>query len=564
MRSNGIALVTTLALMVLIALLVFSTFFRTQIELWVTRNDTTSVQAFYAAEAGLQKYKAVLFQQYIWREQQGQTGGGAGCYTSLVTGLDLDRNGNILRFNDNQLPLTPPEGETVVDADGQPIGRYTVTLIRDANDGQLFTLVSQGTSGGAKATVQATVRLSNTGYLEQAIFAGTGQANKWLNGSATIRGGIYIVGDPNNPNETVISANGNFDLLNWYDLNSYSDIAARVESAYRQVNDLCASLRVQYGKISVGGSTRLGEPDNKLKGVFVGRGKQDIIENKDSECNNTKGICTEAMGPFDLSNPPAFPTLDAKLNSDACKDYSSWRACLQNKATLRIQRVGNVVSLAQPLGVTLNSSCLSAISSGTLTLSTSSVDCTFILNGVTQGFKYTYTSSGGKGKKASGQGTLEIYGDVVLEGINLVFDKYTEYKALSGSQKSATLAVLKLNGLGGNIDINDGLLPNATHGLFPNHTLGLVAEGDVYQSGQYVMAPVYAGNTFRIEKDNVLFGSVISNEFCTTSAGSRTDCNAGQKAEVVYVRIPQENRPVLLPAIKGGTPVFQILSYERR
>lgn len=199
MRSQGIALVVTLALLVFIALLVFGTFFRTQIELWITRNDTASIQAFYAAEAGLQKYKAVLFQQYIWREQQGQTGGGAGCYTSLVTGLDLDRNGNILRFNDNQLTLTPQEGETVVDADGQPIGRYTVTLIRDANDGQLFTLVSQGTSGGAKATVQATVRLSNTGYLEQAIFAGTGQANRWLNGSATIRGGSTSWATPTIP-----------------------------------------------------------------------------------------------------------------------------------------------------------------------------------------------------------------------------------------------------------------------------------------------------------------------------------------------------------------------------
>lgn len=75
MRAKGVALVATLALMLIIALLVFGTFFRSQIELWVTRNDTTSVQAFYAAEAGLQKYKAVLFQQYVWREQQINRGG---------------------------------------------------------------------------------------------------------------------------------------------------------------------------------------------------------------------------------------------------------------------------------------------------------------------------------------------------------------------------------------------------------------------------------------------------------------------------------------------------------
>ena len=271
MNAKGIALVATLALMVVIALLVFGTFFTTQIELWTTRNDTTSVQAFYAAEAGLQKYKAALFQQYVWREQRGGTGGGGGCFTSLARGLDLDRDGTITPFVNNRLVLA--QNEVVTDANGNPVGRYTATLYKDQDDGQLFTLVSEGTSGGAKARVQATFRISNTGYLEQAIFAGTGQANKWLNGGATIRGGVYVVGSPNNLDQYVIEANGNFALYNWYDLTTYSGIADRVERSYQRVNDLCASLRVQYGKISVGGSTQIGEPDNKVKGVFVGRGR---------------------------------------------------------------------------------------------------------------------------------------------------------------------------------------------------------------------------------------------------------------------------------------------------
>lgn len=184
----------------------------------------------------------------------------------------------------------------MTDAFGNPVGRYRVVLYKDAQDGQLFTLVSQGTSSSAKATVQATFRISNTGYLEQAIFAGTGQANKWLNGGATIRGGVYVVGSPGNPDQTVIDANGNFALYNWYDLNTYSGITDRVESPYRQVQDLCASLRVQYGKIAVGGSTQIGEPNNRVKGVFVGRGAQDITGQNVDVCQNNKGVCTEAMG----------------------------------------------------------------------------------------------------------------------------------------------------------------------------------------------------------------------------------------------------------------------------
>ena len=126
MNAKGIALVATLALMVVIALLVFGTFFTTQIELWTTRNDTTSVQAFYAAEAGLQKYKAALFQQYVWREQRGGTGGGGGCFTSLARGLDLDRDGTITPFVNNRLVLS--QNEVVTHANGNPLGRYPAPL----------------------------------------------------------------------------------------------------------------------------------------------------------------------------------------------------------------------------------------------------------------------------------------------------------------------------------------------------------------------------------------------------------------------------------------------------
>ncbi|MDM7324469.1 MAG: pilus assembly PilX N-terminal domain-containing protein [Thermus sp.] len=554
MRKEGIALVATLALMTLIALLVFGTFFRTQIELWVTRNDTTSVQAFYAAEAGLQKYKAVLFQQYVWRESQAGTGGGAGCYSSLRDGIDLERDGTLTPFVGNTLLLA--DGEDVLDADGRSVGKYQVRLIKDSQDGQLFTLVSEGTSGGAKATVQAVFRLANTSYLEQAIFAGNGQANRWLNGGATIRGGIYIVGDPNNPDQEVIQNNGNFSLLNWYDLGSYG-VADRVESPYWRVEDLCASLRVQHGKISLGGSTQIGEPGNKVKGVFVGRGSQDITGQNVNICQNNKGVCTEALGPFDLSNPPPFPALDSPLASEACEGAPSWRACLRNKAALRLERVAGAVNIARPPGVTLNPSCTTALLPGTLILGTNTVDCTFTrLDGSQGGFKYTY---------AGGRGRLEVYGDVVLEGISLVLQKPTDYRALSpDGKKSATLAVLAKDNAGGNLDINGSLLPDPSHGLFPQHVLGLIAERNVYQRGQHVMAPLYAGGTFRVVKDNVLFGSLISNEFCTTSAGNQTNCNAGQKAEVVYIRIPKENRPALLPDLKGGKPVFQVLSYERR
>lgn len=565
MRTQGIALVATLALMTLIALLVFGTFFRSQIELWVTRNDITSVQAFYAAEAGLQKYKAALFQQYIWLEQQGNAPEGPGCYTQLFDGIDLDRDGIATQYTDNQIVLA--EGENVVDADGVPIGSYTVRLIRDSQNGQIFTLVSQGTSGGAKATVQATFQISAN---VPGIFAGSGQGTRWLNGSATIRGGIYIEGNPLNPEQYVIQSNGSFTLLNDYNLNSdtYSGISDRIEQSYRQVNDLCASLRVRYGKISVGGSTQIGTPTNKVKGVFVGQGMEDIEGQNVDVCEKTKGICAEVMGPFDIANPPPFPKLDSKLNSEACEAYTSWRDCLRNKAAFRYKRGDGVIGLGN---TPLPDTCpLKNTNVSTLTLGTRSIDCTVSENGIIKkGFKYTYSA---------GRGTLEIYGDVVLEGLDVVLGDFgkgnqsvnIDYKANSlDVKKSATLAVLASNGQGGNVDINGNLLPDPSHGLYPTHVLGLVVEKNLYQRGKYVMAPVYAG-TFRIVKQNALLGSVITDVFCTTSAGDRFECEsdddkqkgAGQSPEVVHIRIPQTNQPVLLPDLR--IPTFQVLSYERR
>lgn len=571
MRSaKGIALVATLSLLVLIAILVFGTFFTTQLELWITRNDTTSVQAFYAAEAGVQKYKAALFQQYVWQERNGsvpQTGGSTVCYSVFLEGIDWNRNGtldNDERFGNNTMTLATDE--PVVDAQGRPVGRYSVELVR-TNNPRIYTLISRGESGGARARVQATVLLETPSPLNLAIFAGSGQANRWLNGGATIRGGIYIVGNPDKPNEEVISSNGNFSLLNWYDLRNtrdYGNLGNYVSEANRSATDLCASLRVQYGKISVGGSTQIGEPNNKVKGVFVGRGLQDITGNAVDVCTRTRGVCTEAIGGFDLSDPPAFPILDGP---GGCGAGKSWRTCIREEAagSLRIVQ-GSPPSISwPPLADPLipPASCRTAFGDTQVVtqvvLDGNTVDCSYTLpSGAKGGFKYT------PGNPA----TLEVYGTVLLEGFNLVLNKNTQYVASTGSARNATLAVLGKDANDkdlGKLYINGNLLPNPTQGLFPEHVLGLVAQNDIYQNGRYVTAPVYAGGTFRIVKQNVLVGSVVSNEFCTTSAGNDTRCAAGQSAEVVFVNTgANKPRPLQLLDRTAGRYAFLVLSYERR
>ncbi|MGQ9754290.1 MAG: PilX N-terminal domain-containing pilus assembly protein [Thermaceae bacterium] len=553
MRSQtGIALVIALGLLVVMSLLVLGVFFTTQLELWITRNDTTSVQAFYAAEAGLAKYKAALFNQYIWQERSFSQGGWSGstvCYSSFANGIDWNRNGRLEGgegFTNGRMLLA--QNEPVYDANGNPVGRATVELYRSGNP-RTYTLVSHGTSGGAKSRVQATFYIETPSPLNLAIFAGGGAANRWLNGGATIRGGLYIEGDPANPDAEVISTNGNFSLLNWYDLTG-TPLSAYVTPEDQRAQDLCASLRVRWGKVSVGGSTLIGEPDNKVKGVFVNRGREDILGQSVDVCQQNKGVCTEALGPFDLSNPPSFPTLDGPGGCGA-----SWRECLKREASLRVVR-GELPPIQWPLLANPPvppPSCMDAFSGSALTLKDDTVDCSYTLPGGERGgFKYT-------------PGKLEVYGTVVLEGFDVILDRPIEYRTQTGERPNGGLAVLARNGQGGNLDINGNLLPDPTQGRFPRHVLGLVAEGSVYQRGPYVAAPLYAGKTFRIVKDNALLGSVITNEFCTTSAGNTTACNAGQKAQVIHVNTAG-NRPQALGLVDqlAGRFTFQVLSYERR
>ena len=604
MRRQGIALVATLAIMVVVGVLAFGTFFTTQIEQFVTRNDITSTQANYVAQAGMQKYKAALFQNYRWVESKltlaenftGSSGttGSTACFNALGAGLDLDRDGVPTPFTNNRITLNP---ETVKDANGRAIGSYTITLIRDPGNAQIFTLESRGTSGGATSIMRMTVRLTNTGFLSNAIFAGQGQSNKFMNGNTSIRGGIYVVGT--NPETPVIISNGNFQMLNDYNVRTseYDQVVRdAMDDANEKVDDLCASLRVQYGKVDISGSSQVGTPTNKLKGVYVGRGPQDIIGTPNSSTGcpaSQKYLCTED-GPsaFDiLTDPPKFPTLNApNAGCDPNNPTRSWRQCINAQAEtsgkgLHLRYTASGPQLIGPSGVTLPQSCVDTLKNQDIPLGVgdtknkggrnvttlNKVDCTYTnANGQKGGFLFDAT--GAKPK-------LEVYGTVHLEGWDLRVFTEVQYVARThigtggDTIPNASLVLTKLDpssAEGGNIRIEGNFLPDTTRGLFPHHVLGLVAEASVFQQGQNIMAPIYAGQTFYTGEKRKLFGSVVSNYFCTTDAGTNGNvadyggCNAGQGSEVIYVNTGR-NKPLIMQQPEAARkPVFQVLSYERR
>ncbi|HEX7039612.1 MAG TPA: pilus assembly PilX N-terminal domain-containing protein [Trueperaceae bacterium] len=580
-RTSGIALVTALSVMVVVGILVAGSYLVTQMELSITRNDATSLQARYVATAGVEKYKAALFQYFRYVEDYFTSRANpprTACYSRMGAGLDWDRNGTVeTAWSSNRITFPP---EPVYDADGTTrIGEYTVSIMRDPSNNKVYTIEARGNSNGARATVRSTVLLDNTGVLEQAIFSGSGQANKFINGGTTIRGGIYVVGDETQPDDTVFHSNGNFALLNEYDLTDtgrYGDMYLRVTEANRTADELCANLRVMDGRVELNGSVQLGTPDNTLLGVYIGDDiDSDLIINTTLlTCTETKGVCADD-GPsaFDITREfaPRFPTLDSPPNEASDCDLSTWRACVHADSAdhgLVISRSSGVIV---PPGATFSDSpscnafIADGLATGVLTFGNDPINCLASGGGRTFGFKYTPGSIA----------KLEIYGPIDFRGFNVVINKDLEYYAQTTTGgttvRNSAITVEKEGGQGGDLDIYGRFLTGVTGAPgFPEHVLALVVENDVYQGASQVMAPIYSGGTYRTGSNNILIGSVVTDYFCTTKAGkndsknSSDKCNAGQNSEVVYVNTGNNKPDIMRYVDFAGFPVFQVLSTEVR
>lgn len=564
-KDSGIALVVVLSALAVITILVVGTIFTTQQESFLTRNDNTSAQAAYVAQYGMQQAKTQLFQTYRYTlshppSNQPVTRGA--CSNIISDGIDWNRNG--LLESDESYPLT----RTGTVSLGSGTGNFTYTVSSDPTQPRNVSIKAVGTANRAQSTVQATFDVYDAGVWDYAIFSGKGSSNKFINGGSKVHGGIYVQGDPSYPNQNVIDTNGNFEMSNDYDLANYTaagGVSGRVVSSMQKNGNLCAALRVKDGRITLGGSNFFGTPTNKLLGFYVGHDPSTDILGTQSGCTSNKGICSDFVGAYDLdrSTSPVLPTFDGtKCTTDPSK---TWRGCIQTEAQsagLRLVK-GSLVPGMPAGAVLLNpAACvLTALTASTaMTFNTNTVDCTYVLNGVSPagGFKYVGSSS---------PATFEVYGSVDLAGFDVTFQKDVNYRVFNFNQtgRAASFAVEAVSGSGGNVTFNGSLVPSAgsVADQFPNQVLSVLAENNMTQTGQYVMGVMYAGGTYRNETNNVVLGSMVSNYFCTTSAGGGA-CNAGQKSEVVYMDVGSNRPSVLNMAENASRASYRVITYERR
>lgn len=554
-QPRGIALVVTLAILVAVALMAFATSITTMVSQWSARNERGATEAYYVAETGLQQWKTRLFQTYRWQLYQAvrnfngsRTPTRSECGNVLAGGVDWNRNSTI---ESNETLPTTRTGSVPM---GAGTGTYTITVAQDPTRPRFMLVRSVGRFNSSQAIAQATFDLSNTGPWNYAIFSGRGAANKHLNGGATIRGGLYVQGQSSDPDRSVIDSNGNFALYNDYNYTSDGVLGSRLDSDMRSLENLCATLRVQYGRVEVGGSSSYGTPRNPLLGAYVGDAVNDIYGNTSSVCASNRGICTDDRGAFDL--PPALAPRFPEFNTTPCATDPSrtWAACVRDEASARGLRI-TASAILFPLGAVPTNplSCvLGNLLNGTeLRFGSTSMDCRYTLDGKTGGFRYM----GGN------PGTLEIYGTLHISGLSVRFNNPVNYRAFDFANPTERNASIFVEG--GSITIQGDLLPDASSATFPSQVLGLLAQNNIEQLTNNAMGIFYAGGRFRTQRNQRTLGTVVTNEFCTTSAGGN-QCNAGQQADVTYV--PTMGNLPVAAQIPEDTIIasFKIMSYERR
>jgi len=574
-RKSGIAIVATLVILVLVGLLVFGTFYTTQIEQFVTRNDSTSTQANYIAQAGLQKYKTALFQNFRWALGQPAVNASA-CENPLYAGIDWDRNGpgTMQTFNS--------QGQMVF-TENIAGGQATVTMRRDANDRNYMTITSVGRFAGAQSSVRAVFNLANAGLLRYAVVAGSGSGQRAITGGARVRGGVFIEGDQNNPAERVFVGSGSMEISNSYNLSGNSLLSTRVVPV--QVGNLCASFRVRWGTIGIGGSAGLGSantqqnPNNNLVDIKIGdpilvpshpnlalayttSGNSQLITNQ-----TCTPFCASFVGRYDISDAesPRFPRLDGP---GTCGANQTWRQCIIADARNVVFTRGNFLP-ALPAGASWSNaaSCSAILNQTTISLDSTTIDCRFNLNGRAAGGFY-YTPNGN-------DGVLEVYGSVVMQGFNLQTTRGSNqprsilYRAYGYDQSGRAATILLQRGSdgnGGRLLLRGNLLPDGT-APFPQQALALMAEGSSNDptSVQYgdnqmtVAAFIYSAKRITMSgSQSALVGMVIADSLCVDSS-----CNNQGSTDIYYVD-PGINLPGALAAVPGTrVAVFQILSYER-
>jgi len=282
-NQKGMALLTTLIFVFILVTFAVALLVMTSNDTKLSALQRDSTKAFYIAEAGIEKTLYILKKDY---ESDQDWDNGINGYTSFEVSF----------------------GE----------GTYTVTLdIKSSNN---VTIKSKGKHNNKSTRyVQVDATVGNLSIWDNAIFAGSGQSGKVINGNIDIRGSVHILGTEGSIAVEALDITGTAGIGNNY-YGMHSDLRSRIPNTIPTtielngdiVETLNAKLRVKLGMVNISGTATIGDPDvsgneykETLDGVYVndGFGGNQGTNNVYSD-NGTEQPYDFGEGTFH------FPTLD--------------------------------------------------------------------------------------------------------------------------------------------------------------------------------------------------------------------------------------------------------------
>ncbi len=260
-------------------------------------NRIAAARAFWLAEAGLERGKRLLINEFSL----------SGTWVGLdeISGYEIENGPD----NDEFYSFIPPEelGN----------GTYEVSLrnIPDGTGGSvsyLITVRSTGESGGVRRTVESEIEAVDFAPGESSIF-GAGAAGNPLTGNVILCGSIYVGGEGYGEDDVVLVIGGNARILNHYEnigntnyIKNHIPEPPTVLYNGVPVKTLRSNVWVRRGKVEMSGTGRIGAegtPDGfrgKVDGVYLPRGEDDLVNER--HINSVRGI-----GRSTLYDPIEFP-----------------------------------------------------------------------------------------------------------------------------------------------------------------------------------------------------------------------------------------------------------------
>jgi hypothetical protein len=343
-NERGAILLITLSFTVIaaIGLGAFLHLIKTQVT--QARLQSCSTQAFYAAEAGLEKAIKLLKDDLYytpetlppsWSDDKIYNAEG---YIKLL--IQKYMNPQNPHYDEDFYPFV---GETTynLDANGAYKSTYQLDLANLVGWSDRIWVRSTGkyyrknaTTGSytlkAERRILSLLRAREINPWNNAIFAGEGNAGRVINGCVEVRGSVHLLGTSLGSGDIAMDLSGGASVGNHY-AGMPAALASRVPSITKDyggeiMDSLEAEVRVQHGMVSLDGSSSLGQPNvpaNGLKetvdGCYVTHGYTGNSGATNVHSDNGKQSLYD-LDEFDLT----FPRLSGPSPDGLQPTYMDW------------------------------------------------------------------------------------------------------------------------------------------------------------------------------------------------------------------------------------------------